>query len=62
MRNLVTGRSARVDDPDFDGLDWRADFLGGLSGDGRMIPFVSSAYDGKSPGSRRQTLFLRTGW
>jgi hypothetical protein len=63
VRNLVTGRSACVDDPGIYGLDWTTDFLGGISGNGQIIPFVSLTYDGVPAGHpRRQTLFLRIGW
>jgi WD40-like Beta Propeller Repeat len=62
VRNLVTGRSARVDDPAYAGLHWTTDFLGGISGNGQIIPFVSLTYDGVPAGQRRQTLFLRVGW
>jgi Tol biopolymer transport system component len=62
VRDLVTGRTAQVDDPAFGGFAWRADFLGGISGDGRIIPFVSSAYVERPAGARRQALFLRVGW
>jgi len=63
VRNLVTGRSARVDDPGIYGLNWTTDFLGGISGNGQIVPFVSLTYDGVPAGHpRRQTLFLRNGW
>jgi Tol biopolymer transport system component len=62
VRNLVTGRSARVDDPRFDGLYWRTSFVGGISGDGRIVPFVSATEHGEPVGESRQTLFLRVGW
>lgn len=60
--DLVTGRSARVDDPRFEGLYWRTGFVGGISGDGRIIPFVSVTEHGVPVGQSRQTLFLRVGW
>jgi hypothetical protein len=62
VRNLVTGRSARVDDPRYDNLYWSASFVGGISGDGRIVPFVSTTEHGVPVGERRQTLFLRVGW
>ncbi len=62
VRNLVTGRSARVDDPRFGGLYWTTGFVGGISGDGRIIPFVSSTEHGVPAGRSRQTLFVRVGW
>jgi Tol biopolymer transport system component len=62
VRNLVTGRTARVDDPRIYGLHWTTDFLGGISGNGQVVPFVSSTYDGVPAGQRRQALFLRIGW
>jgi Tol biopolymer transport system component len=61
-RNLVTGRTARVDNPRIDGLTWTTDFLGGISGNGQIVPFVSSTDDGVPAGHRRQALFLRIGW
>jgi hypothetical protein len=55
--------SARVDDPGIYGLNWTTDFLGGISGNGQIVPFVSLTYDGVPAGHpRRQTLFLRNGW
>jgi hypothetical protein len=62
VRNLDTGRNARVDDPTFEGLHWTTTFLGGISGNGQIVPFVSATYDGVPAGQRRQTLFLRVGW
>ena len=62
VRNLVTGRNTRVDDPGIYGLHWTTGFLGGISGNGQIVPFVSSTYDGVPAGQRRQTLFLRVGW
>jgi WD40-like Beta Propeller Repeat len=62
VRNLSTGRTARVDDPRLEGLNWTTGFLGGISGDGQIVPFVCSTYDGVPAGQRRQTLFLRVGW
>jgi Tol biopolymer transport system component len=62
VRNLSTGRTARVDDPRLEGLNWTTGFLGGISGDGQIVPFVCSTYDGVPAGERRQTLFLRVGW
>lgn len=62
VRNLVTGRTARVDDPRFGGLNWTCDFPGGISGTGQIVPFVWLTYDGVPAGQRRQALFLRIGW
>ena len=62
VRSLGTGRSARVDDPRHGGLHWTTSFVGGISANGQIIPFVSYTYDGVPVGERRQTLFLRIGW
>lgn len=61
-RNLATGRTARVDAPATGGRTWEAAFIGGISGDGRLVPYVATSSDGLPAGQRRQALFLRSGW
>ena len=62
VHDLDTGRTARADAPSIEGMAWTAASLGGLSGDGRIVPFVSLSYTGAPDGERWQRLFLRNGW